>query len=99
LTYAQAENLNKVGRLWPLAVLAGLCCLPCPASLTGGLLSSRPVVVRGGYRRRTTARATRHADAVPRAVSDAVAHLSGRCLLCAAVGRDRSYLCCASATF
>jgi hypothetical protein len=75
LTYAaKQENLNQVGRLWPLAILAGPLLLALP-----GIPSVRPVVVFGLLLcaadifavRLLARRAT--PDAVPRAVSVLIA--------------------------
>jgi hypothetical protein len=75
LTYAaKQENLNQVGRLWPLAILAGPLLLALP-----GIPSTRPVIVFGLLLcaadifavRLLARRAT--PDAVPRAVSVLIA--------------------------
>ena len=73
LTYAaKQENLNQVGRLWPLAILAGPLLLAAPGISSGWLVVVGCLVVRRGrYRCRapagkagcTRCRATRRFDA------------------------------------
>jgi hypothetical protein len=75
LTYAaKQENLNQVGRLWPLAILAGplLLALPgissgWPVVVFGLLLCAADIVAVRLWARRATP------DAVPRAVSILIA--------------------------
>jgi hypothetical protein len=75
LTYAaKQENLNQVGRLWPLAVLAGPLLLAVPGILSGWLVVVGCLLLAAADIAAVRLLAQRAApDAVPRAVSMLIA--------------------------
>jgi hypothetical protein len=75
LTYAaKQENLNQVGRLWPLAVLAGPLLLAVPGILSGWLVVVGCLLLGAADIAAVRLLAQRAApDAVPRAVSMLIA--------------------------